>query len=397
MKKVFYASCYPNLYLSKIRELSLKNLPLGGQTFNRLFSLGLKENECNVTVLVVYNISFDNKIFSKSFKMYEDGIEYVFFPNLKIPLLGTLFTAMYMRSYLKKEVKGNSDSDLILFYDVLLPYKYTVMKTFKKYHLKVVGIVTDLPEFFINNSRNIFKKLKIAIKRFLNQKAEQCISYYVLITKNMNKKVNLRKVPYVVIEGLSQKHLIETQDLGNNDLRTILYSGDLSKVYGIYNLIQAFQKIKIKNVELHLYGKCNYEDELSNICKIDNRIKFFGAVSVEELIKKQQQAYLLVNPRPLNLEFNKYSFPSKTIEYMSSGRPVLTTKLSGIPKDYYPYLYFTSGDSVDELYKSIVNLLKLDKNILARKGLEAKKYVDDNKNYIIQTKKVLEMIEEGNK
>ena len=38
-----------------------------------------------------------------------------------------------------------------------------------------------------------------------------------------------------------------------------------------------------------------------------------------------------VNPRQNNEEFTKYSFPSKTMEYLASGVPVVAYKLDGIP------------------------------------------------------------------
>ena len=43
----------------------------------------------------------------------------------------------------------------------------------------------------------------------------------------------------------------------------------------------------------------------------------------------------------------KYSFPSKNMEYMVSGTPVLTTRLPGMPMEYYPYVYFIEEESAD--------------------------------------------------
>ena len=46
-----------------------------------------------------------------------------------------------------------------------------------------------------------------------------------------------------------------------------------------------------------------------------------------------------MNPRFTGAEYTLYSFPSKNIEYMVSGTPVITTRLAGIPDDYYPYVF----------------------------------------------------------
>ena len=36
-----------------------------------------------------------------------------------------------------------------------------------------------------------------------------------------------------------------------------------------------------------------------------------GVVGVETIKKAESEAYLLINPRPVNEEYTKYSFPSK--------------------------------------------------------------------------------------
>ena len=50
-------------------------------------------------------------------------------------------------------------------------------------------------------------------------------------------------------------------------------------------------------------------------------------------------AAVLVNPRPNNEEYTKYSFPSKDIEYLLSGKPTVAFLLDGMPKCYQDFLY----------------------------------------------------------
>ena len=71
--------------------------------------------------------------------------------------------------------------------------------------------------------------------------------------------------------------------------------------------------------------------------KNNEKIKYFGVIDFESILLRQKNTDLLINPRPSIDEYTKYSFPSKIMEYMASGTPVLTTKLSGIPMEYYDY------------------------------------------------------------
>lgn len=63
----------------------------------------------------------------------------------------------------------------------------------------------------------------------------------------------------------------------------------------------------------------------------------------------QQQATLLVNPRKGHEEYTKYSFPSKTMEYMASGTPTIMYKLPGLPIEYEEYLVLLPDNSQETL------------------------------------------------
>ena len=47
---------------------------------------------------------------------------------------------------------------------------------------------------------------------------------------------------------------------------------------------------------------------------------------------------MLVNPRPDNEEYTRYSFPSKNIEYLLTGKPVVAYLLSGMPEVYQDFM-----------------------------------------------------------
>ena len=74
---------------------------------------------------------------------------------------------------------------------------------------------------------------------------------------------------------------------------------------------------------------------------------------------------------------------------MKSGRPVITTKLPGIPTDYNDYLMFFDGDSEDDMCNSLVHFAKIDNSDLNAFGIKAKRFVLENKNNIVQTEKIL--------
>ena len=171
-----------------------------------------------------------------------------------------------------------------------------------------------------------------------------------------------------------------------------MYAGQLRNIYGIDYLVKGFVNANIKDLELHIYGKGDYAKELEKICKERSNIKYFGTVPNEIVVQKELEATLLINPRPTGEEYTKYSFPSKNMEYMASGTPVLTTNLPGMPKEYHKYVYIINDESENGMKNSLQTILALPSEALHQKGAEAKNFVLDNKNNIKQAERALEIL-----
>src|SRR5699024_6908520 len=136
--------------------------------------------------------------------------------------------------------------------------------------------------------------------------------------------------------------------------------------------------------------------EIKKIANKNKSIKFYGLKPQSEVFQYEKLATLLVNPRPSTEEFTKYSFPSKTLEYMSSGIPFITTKLAGIPQEYYKYIFYFKEESVNGFKDEMENILSKDIKELEQIGENAKDYVIKNKNNFIQCKRMHDFLVEEN-
>lgn len=77
---------------------------------------------------------------------------------------------------------------------------------------------------------------------------------------------------------------------------------------------------------------------------------------------------------------------------MASGTPILTTKLPGMPSEYYPHIY-SFEEETTEGYACIINhVMNLPAEDLHAKGAEAKTWVLCNKNNIHQCNRILKML-----
>lgn len=246
---------------------------------------------------------------------------------------------------------------------------------------KIVGIVTDVPDILFTHGDKAYH----LASNYLIRKANG----YVFLTQQMNEFLKNESRPYVVIEGLVDCESEEDRScLHEDDKRVILYSGTIHKKYGIKALAEGFIDAKLVNAELHIYGAGDYQEELQELCKEHSNIKYFGCVLNSEMVKLQKQATVLVNPRSQEEEFTKYSFPSKNMEYLLSGVPVMAALLPGMPEEYRDYMYVIEDCSREGICMALQDVLSKTSQELGEKGKRARQFVLSEKNKNVQAEKV---------
>src|SRR5690606_24382556 len=132
-----------------------------------------------------------------------------------------------------------------------------------------------------------------------------------------------------------------------------------SKKYGIETLLKAFSFTSNPKYKLMICGDGDAKDLVYDYLHKDDRIKYLGKLPHDKTLLLQKNADLLVNPRTPKGEFTKFSFPSKTMEYLALGTPVLMYKLPGIPNEYFNYCYTIDDYSHEALANKINEILSL--------------------------------------
>lgn len=354
-------------------------------------------------------INLMNLMFIGSFpQKYKDlSIRKTFFshsPGAKDVNIGFLnFTALkqfVLTAAVEKELliwaeQNKSSKKILIIYSAqsfFLEAAHNLKKKYKDTSISL--IIPDLPEYMSlekqkSFSRNLIKKRnqKIISKRI------DSVDNFILLTKDMADYFKITK-PYEVIEGMVQKQNVyskEIKSFQSNNKKTVTYTGTLTKKYGIMDLVYAFMDIPNPNYNLVICGKGEAEAEIEELAKVDSRIKYLGLLPHKKVRELQENSTLLVNPRKNNESFTKYSFPSKLLEYLSSGTPVLAYNLDGIPKEYENYIWYLENDSQSHLTKKIIEFCEMSEISLREKGLINMQFVNREKNSIVQCKKILEL------
>lgn len=366
------------------------------QKFNKLLVNGLAENGCDLYALTEIPKTVGPR-FLKRKRETENGIAFTYCRKIDIKLFYNLY--MFLSGFfltLRWGLKHRDQSVAIM--DVLqTEFCSGALYACKLLRIKTVAVVTDLPGLpgmLAGTGRTfIHRFVEKAINRYANS-----FDAYILLTEQMNEVVNLKGRPYMIMEGLVDVNMADAGATVNGDGRKIvIYAGGLYEEYGIKYLIDGFKMLDDKDVELHLFGHGPMVNEIEEEIKRDGRIRFFGIVHNSMVVEAELQATLLVNPRPTVEDFTKYSFPSKNMEYMVSGTPVLTTNLPGMPKEYHDYVYLLEDESAQGVSQVLKKLLvDTPASELKDKGLSAKQFVLKNKNNIFQSKRVIDFIKQQN-
>ena len=352
------------------------------QKYHRLLIEGLAEG---ARVDVVANPPVNRSVLDREFvrlpRETEGGACYRYIPAIRNPVLkaaavglGTFFRTLFL---IRK------DSAVIV--DGL--NRITALSGMLAARLRgcpCIGIVTDLPDM-LGGSR--------FSKKLANFVIRHCTGY-VLLTEAMNDYLNRKGKPYVILEGHADITMREkTPSLEKKTKpRICFYAGGVSKQYGLGNLVEGFRMAKPENARLHIYGPGDYVPQLQQIAAEDPNVFYGGMLLNHEIVEKELEATLLVNPRPTGEEYVKYSFPSKTMEYMASGTPVLTTVLPGMPKEYHPYVYLLEEETAEGIARKLREVLGNSEEALFEKGRKARDFVLNEKNNVIQAKKILDML-----
>jgi|GEM_PF-2277533 len=263
----------------------------------------------------------------------------------------------------------------------------------KKYGCEIVTLLADLP---IDEAVGR-KGFSVILRKYFDYLTCNAILYCdKIITLNKYAvKLYAPNSSYIVMEGGVELSNQKDMPVKEYKEKNIVYSGALVEYNGIINLIKAMKYVKDQEVILHIYGRGQLENYV-NYCttKMPN-VKYHGKVDNTRMMQIQREAYLLVNPRTVDDPIAMVTFPSKILEYMMSGTPVLTTKLNGFTEDYFDKMFFVEQNEPIILANKINEIMCVPIDELDKKALLAKQFVLENKNWKKQCEKIYEFIKEG--
>lgn len=323
----------------------------------------------------------DLKKLTKS-ELKEDNITWHY-----LPISGNKIVRYFScRRNVKNSIKKLYTNESIIFTDTINNSLVRFLSNArKKQKYDIIGLVTDSPMNISNTSESYSSSI---LKNTNNYNG------YISLTKELDDLFNPYGKPSRIIEGIIEKPALSTKI--PTETPYFFFGGALMEKYGIYELIKAFNELCVdyRDINLYICGHHADNERIQKIIEENNRIKYFGILGYDDVLKFEQSAIANINPRPFSKDLDMFSIPSKTIEYMVSGRPTISVKNSKLEKIFLDDIIWAKSSSYYDLKEAMETALSYSKTQSNEIGTKARKKVLSLYDFKNVANKIKELIDE---
>ncbi len=222
----------------------------------------------------------------------------------------------------------------------------------------------------------IFCLLEKYSEDFMFRKAKgiSAISPY-LYSKAKKRAKNVISIPITANRLLVKPTPIDKKT------KTLFFAGTGSLKDGLDIIAKAFSTISLRyDVVLKISGKITQdgEDIINRNCKNLSKVQLLGFLSDADYYSELAQADIMLMTRN-NTKFSNAGFPFKLGEYLATGKPLITTRVSGIDQylGHKESALFIEPGNAKELELALSFLLD-NPEIASSIGLEGQKVFEEH-------------------
>lgn len=317
MKILFVGSVVPDGY-----DLLIEDISAAGNRYQINFCSELLRQGHEVAILSYIGVNMPTEVdLSDGCTDFCSEIKYVCKEN------NTWKSVKRLHQLIKDEI---ANYDVVIAYNVIYAW-LNLPKIARKNNIQSVLILADYtePEGSTGFKNKIYASFQMNTVRQFDK--------VVTLSKRSEKILKSKQKIYCMEGGISEEvysYFAEMNEV-HSPIR-LNYSGLLHPVMGVDLLLEAFKKVTRSDVRLYISGKGPLKDKVIQASREDSRIIYTGFLSYDEYLKQLKEADILINPRNMELKENYNNFPSKIMEYLATGKMIVSTKFYGcerFPKD----------------------------------------------------------------
>jgi glycosyltransferase involved in cell wall biosynthesis len=271
---------------------------------------------------------------------------------------------------------------------VILTYNLTVPPgAFTWLAAKLVGAKTavalydiEVPGQTVPNS--FWYRLDFWLQRWLIPRFDAHVTVTDCVMRDFAPDKN-----YLRLEGgISQETLDQFPEQRDEvpDNFTIVAAGLLNETNGIPEILAAFSLLQGDFYRLIIAGDGPLRKLVEDAANNDQRIQYMGYLQFADVLELYKKASVLVCMRMTKKLNTKYFFPSKLMEYLASGVPVVSTCTNHLEEEFGEFLYLLRNETPEGLAELIRQISCIDPGERRKLGQKARAFMAANKTWDAQ-------------
>ena len=249
-----------------------------------------------------------------------------------------------------------------------------------RFNLTIVNLIIDTA--LGNFQKKGFRSFYFYYFYKIGESLARYMSGALALSSDVFSYLNLDKNPCMLTKiGHNEKENFLTLSEKKHIRKRIVYTGTLISYDGIQELLDAVTLLPEDKYELHIYGTGPLLDLVKEYQSNYENIIYYGYLKNKEIKSVLSQADILLNIRISNFYTDIFGFPSKLIEYILSGTPIVSTNFKTLPGEISEFLYITKDVTPKSIADQILKLEKLDFNFINENSKLAYDHVLNNYKY----------------
>jgi glycosyltransferase involved in cell wall biosynthesis len=170
-------------------------------------------------------------------------------------------------------------------------------------------------------------------------------------------------------------------------------AGSLHVLNGIEEMLAAMRLLPGTAFRLRIAGVGPLAERVREAQARDPRIEYLGGLPFEQVLDLYASADVLLNVRLTKTIDTRYYFPSKTMECLASGVPVITTCPGNVREEFAGLAYLLEEETPEELARVIADVAALPREAREARGHAAHEFMATHRTWAVQGRRIVEFLE----
>lgn len=204
-------------------------------------------------------------------------------------------------------------------------------------------------------------------------------------------------IPHVRVEGGVFPEQLRAGVTARDELRpfTVGLAGTLEPYNGVREFLDAAEALAGAGMRFRIAGHGSLAAEVTRRAAACEAIDYVGALELRRMGEFYGSCDLLVNWRATRSLDLRYVFPSKILELLASGVPVLSTRMGGTLSGFGGHMWLSEDESADALVAGVRRAAEVGREQLRAMGEEAAAFMAKNFTWRHQGMRVRRLLEQA--